>query len=123
MTKTVVTVEVPPPRDIQAVHATTARRVWLQYADGRAGEVDLTPMLRGPLFAAVRGDDALFAKVFVDDVGTLAWPDGADLVPEGLYELAAPHLLAPAPPPIRPSVASTPEGTEHDRRPAGRPEH
>ena len=82
----------PWPPDVQAVRTATGRTVWLQYADGTAGEVDLTPMLRGQLFAAVRDDDNLFAQVFVDENGTLAWPDGADLAPEVLRDLAAPRL-------------------------------
>lgn len=72
------------------------RRVWLEYTDCTAGEVDLTLLLRGPLFAAVRDDDTLFAQVFVDEAGTLAWPDGADLAPEVLHETAAPHLQVTA---------------------------
>lgn len=82
----------PWPPDVQAVRHVAGRTVWLQYADETAGEVDLTTMLRGPLFAAVLGDDDLFARVHVDENGTLAWPNGADLAPEVLRELAAPQL-------------------------------
>ena len=68
------------------------RTVWLQYADGTTGEVELTPLLKGQLFAAVRTDDDVFAQVFVDENGTLEWPEGTDLAPEVLHELAAPQL-------------------------------
>ncbi|WP_322972662.1 hypothetical protein [Cellulomonas fengjieae] len=49
-------------------------------------------MLQRQLLAAVRDDNGLFAQVVVDESGTLAWPDGADLAPEVLHKLAAPHL-------------------------------
>ncbi|MBO3084118.1 DUF2442 domain-containing protein [Cellulomonas sp. zg-ZUI188] len=68
------------------------RKLWLQYTDRTAGEVDLIPMLQRQLLAAVRDDNGLFAQVVVDESGTLAWPDGADLAPEVLHKLAAPHL-------------------------------
>jgi hypothetical protein len=80
------------PPDVRAVRPRSGRRVWLEYTDRRAGEVDLAPLLTGPLFAAVRDNDTLFAQVFVDEAGSLAWPDGADLAPEVLHEAAAPHL-------------------------------
>ncbi len=84
------------PPDVSAVRAMSGRRVWLEYVDGSAGEVDLDPLLVGTVLAAVRVDGALFAEVFVDEAGTLAWPDGSDLAPEVLYAAALPHLHVPA---------------------------
>jgi hypothetical protein len=86
----------PLPPDVRAVRTLTGRKVWLEYADGTAGEVDLTPLLAHPFLRRVRTDDDLFAKVFVDELGTLAWPDGTDLDPEGLHDLAAAHLRVTA---------------------------
>jgi hypothetical protein len=31
-------------------------------------------------------DPKFFAQVFVDDFGAVAWPNGADLAPDALYE-------------------------------------
>jgi Protein of unknown function (DUF2442) len=42
-------------------------------------------------------DPAYFARVAVDaEAGTISWPDGLDLAPEPLYELARSHPLVAA---------------------------
>jgi hypothetical protein len=60
-------------------------RLYLRYADGAAGEIDLAPLLRFTgVFEPLR-DPAYFALVRVDpDAGTIAWPNGADLCPDVL---------------------------------------
>ena len=48
-------------------------------------QLDVAPLLRGPVFDGVRTDDALFAQVAVDpEFGSLVWPTGADLCPDVL---------------------------------------
>lgn len=65
------------------------RRVRVEFTDGSAAEVDLLPLLRGPVFKEIRADRAAFAQVRVGAVGgCLEWPGGADLDPEVLYTLA-----------------------------------
>jgi hypothetical protein len=62
----------------------------LSFADGSRGSVDLSPWIVGSkgVFAALR-DPAVFAQVAVDRAaGTIVWPNGADLDPDVLYELA-----------------------------------
>ena len=59
-------------------------RVWLQFADGSNGEVDLAAEMWGEIFDPLRSP-AAFAAFRVD--GTLCWPNGADLAPEYLHEL------------------------------------
>ena len=64
--------------------------VELWFTDGSSGTVDLSPWIRGArgLFAALQ-DPAFFARVFVDqEAGTIAWPNGADLDPDVLFEAA-----------------------------------
>ena len=39
-------------------------------------------------------DPARFREVFVDDGGTVAWPNGVDLAPEILYSKVSGHPLA-----------------------------
>ena len=57
------------------------------FNDGEHQCVNLLPLLDGPVFEALR-DPAYFARVVVDPVlGTVVWPNGADLAPEALYEL------------------------------------
>jgi hypothetical protein len=58
----------------------------LTFADGLEGEVDVLAHLWGPVFAEAR-TPAGFAAVEVDaETGTIAWPGGADLAPDTLYE-------------------------------------
>ena len=60
-------------------------RLYLRYADGAAGEIDLAPLLQFTgVFEPLR-DPAYFALVRVDpDAGTIVWPNGADLCPDVL---------------------------------------
>lgn len=62
----------------------------LHFSDGRVGDVDLADRLRGPIFEPLR-DPERFAEAFVDDeLGTVAWPNGADVAPEFLYDALLP---------------------------------
>lgn len=60
--------------------------VELHFSDGTRKVVDLDPYLRGPVFEPLRANPALFAQLSVDDeLGTIVWPNGADLDPDVLY--------------------------------------
>jgi len=60
--------------------------VWLRFRDGTAGEIDLEPAFRGPVFEPLR-DPAYFRQFRIDaDFDTLVWPNGADFDPEFLYD-------------------------------------
>jgi hypothetical protein len=64
--------------------------VQLRFADGTGGSVDLSHWIRDSkgVFAALR-DPSVFESVTVDpEAGTIVWPNGADLDPDVLYELA-----------------------------------
>lgn len=60
--------------------------VWVRFSDGSGGEVDLAGELEGPIFEPLR--DPSYFRLFTLDPGlhTIAWPNGADLAPEFLYE-------------------------------------
>lgn len=60
-------------------------RLYVELADGRSGEVDMSSELWGPMFDPLR-DPALFARVTLDELGIPTWPNGADLAPEFLEE-------------------------------------
>ena len=61
--------------------------VELGFTDGSMKRVDLEPYLRGPVFQPLRDDPALFAAVRVDaELGTIVWPNGADICPDVLRE-------------------------------------
>ncbi len=65
--------------------------VWLRFEDGSEGEVDLSSELYGPVFEPLR-DLNYFSQVKVDpELGTIVWPNGADLAPEFLYEKVHVH--------------------------------
>lgn len=59
-------------------------RIDVSFADGATITVDLSEYLRGELFEPLR-DKRLFRKVKFDpELGTVVWPNGADLAPEFL---------------------------------------
>ena len=60
-------------------------RVRLEFTDGSEREVDLTPFLEGVIFEELKSDPELFRAVKVDhELGTLVWPNGADICPDVL---------------------------------------
>jgi len=74
---------------ITEVQALGARRVRLTLTDGESFELDLSEFLNGPIFEQVREDDAYFAQVRVDpELGTIVWPNGADIDPDVLIQRA-----------------------------------
>lgn len=79
------------PYEITAVEHLGGHRLRLTFADGLTGDVNLSERLRapnGPMFQPLE-DVSYFAQVAVDpDLGTVAWPNGADLAPDVLHELA-----------------------------------
>ena len=61
--------------------------VELEFDDGVSKQVDLSPLLNGPVFEPLK-DPAEFARVRLDaDAGTIVWPNQADIAPETLYLL------------------------------------
>lgn len=61
----------------------------LEFTDGTVGDVDLEPLIWGPVFEPHRSDPGFFRRVYLDEVsGTLAWPNDTDLDPDVLYALA-----------------------------------
>lgn len=59
-------------------------RLWLQYDDGAAGEVDLAHLAgRGVFRAWAR--PGVFEAVFIDEHGAVAWSEDLDLCPDSLY--------------------------------------
>ena len=67
-------------------------RLAVRFDDGTFGEIALRDRLFGPVFEPLRDPD-VFAQVFVDEFGAVAWPNGADLAPDALY--AQLHESAP----------------------------
>jgi hypothetical protein len=60
--------------------------VRLGFTDGTERTLDLDPYLRGPVFEPLRADPKLFGAVRVDpELGTIVWPNGADICPDVLH--------------------------------------
>jgi len=73
-------------RDVTRVKHLGEHRIWVRFDDGVEGELDLRPMLsfRG-VFAPLLQPD-YFSQVRVNsDLGTICWPNEADVDPVVLY--------------------------------------
>lgn len=75
--------------DVIQVEALDHYRLRLSFDDGTAGVVDIASMVPFEgVFAPLR-DFAFFEQVRVDaELGTIVWPNGADLDPGVLHERA-----------------------------------
>jgi hypothetical protein len=61
-------------------------RVYLAFSDGVEATVDFQRWLNGPVFEPLKST-RYFSQLFVEG-GGVAWPNGADIAPEALYEAA-----------------------------------
>jgi len=72
--------------DVIEVRYVRNHTLWLRFDDGTQGEVDISRSFKGPVFEPLR-DIEYFKQVIVSsDLGTIVWPNGADIAPETLYE-------------------------------------
>lgn len=72
--------------DVVEVRYVRDYTVWLRFQDGTTGEVDIAPSFKGPVFEPLR-DAEFFKQVRIDEeIGTIVWPNGADVAPETLYD-------------------------------------
>jgi hypothetical protein len=76
------------PYDIRSAEHLGGYRLRVGFADGTVRVIDLEAMLSGtigPVFEPLR-EKAFFALATVDpEIGTVVWPNGADLAPDVLY--------------------------------------
>lgn len=69
-------------------HASVVRHgvLELTFADGLSDVVEVLPRMWGPVFERARTKEG-FAEAYLDaESRTVAWPGGADLAPDTLYE-------------------------------------
>ena len=79
---------------IRAVQILEEFTVRLELTDGTTRTVDLEPYLHGPVFEPLRSDQTLFRQVRVDkELGTIVWPNGADIDPDVLIWRRLPAAL------------------------------
>jgi len=75
--------------DVTHVEVLKPYRLRLEFDDGTAGEVDISELVRfDGVFAPLRDPEA-FSQVRLDEeLGTIVWPNGADIDPFVLHEWA-----------------------------------
>ncbi len=66
------------------VKALSEYRIWLRYADGTEGEVNLSGLAGRGVFA-LWDDYRAFEDVRIGEHGEISWGDGIDLCPDTLY--------------------------------------
>jgi hypothetical protein len=76
----------PRTARIASVEVLGGFKLRLGFSDGLTREVDLEPELWGPVFEPLKRDPTLFRQVRVDpELGTIVWPNGADMDPDVLH--------------------------------------
>jgi hypothetical protein len=71
---------------VRSVTPLDSYKVRLTFTDQSEKIVDLAPYLLGPIFEPLKSNPDLFRAVAVDEqLGTIVWPNGADIDPDVLY--------------------------------------
>jgi hypothetical protein len=71
--------------DVIEARAVGGHVLWLRFEDGVEGRIDLSDLEFTGVFEPL-GDPLFFAKATVlSELGTVSWPNGADLDPDVLY--------------------------------------
>ena len=97
----------PDPFRPVAVEPRDGYRIWLRYADGVEGEVNLSHLVGKGVFAAWRHPD-FFAGVHIAAGDGIAWSEELDLCPDALYL----QITGKSPEDIWPALKEQPEGLD-----------
>jgi hypothetical protein len=74
------------PKEITQVEALQNHRLLVTFRDGERREIDIAHLVSFTGIFAPLQDPAYFRRVTVNpDLGTIVWPNGADLCPDVLY--------------------------------------
>ena len=88
-------------KDVVHVQPLDSYRLHLLFEDNVEGSVDISEIIGFTGVFAPLKDPAYFRQVRVDaDLGTICWPNQADIDPDVLYSLVAGEPI-PLPDPIR----------------------
>lgn len=73
-------------KDIVEVKVVGDTKLFLKFEDGKSGEVDLSEIIKFTGVFQNLNDPNFFKTVTVNpELGTITWPNGADLCPDVLY--------------------------------------
>ena len=63
--------------EVSELRVERGHRLWIRFADGVEGVVDLSSLVGRGVFALL-ADEAAFAGATIDEFGAVCWPNGAD---------------------------------------------
>lgn len=73
---------------VKEAHPVGGFVVRVRFSTDEVFDIDLHDQLAGSVFEPLR-DPGFFRRLYVDpDIETVVWPNGADVAPEFLYDLA-----------------------------------
>ena len=99
-------------KDLVEARAVGDHRLRLRFEDGVEGEIDVATLVPFDGVFAPLKDPAVFAGVTIArDLGTICWPNGADLDPDVLYA----KLKGEPAPDLTRRVAGAPVGSHLSR--------
>ena len=76
-------------KDVISVKPMESHRLYLTFEDGVAGDVNVTELVSWTGVFTPLAEQAYFEQVRVDtNLGTVVWPNGADLDPDALMRLS-----------------------------------
>jgi Protein of unknown function (DUF2442) len=70
---------------VTSVEVAADYRLRLSFDDGAAGEVDLSSRRRDGVFEAFADPNYFRLVSLEENLGTIVWPNGADIAPETLH--------------------------------------
>jgi hypothetical protein len=75
-------------KDISAVHPLSNYQLYLRFEDNQEGIINIQQQIKFKGVFSPLSDPDYFAQVAVNpELGTIQWPNGADLDPDVLYDL------------------------------------
>jgi Protein of unknown function (DUF2442) len=76
--------------EVSELRVEPGHRLWVRFADGVEGVVDLLSLVGRGAFALL-ADEAAFAGATIDEFGAVCWPNGADLAPDAMHAALKRH--------------------------------
>ena len=67
-----------------SVEARPSYRIWIRYADGEEGEIDLSHLIGRGVYKAW-DKPGFFDRVYITSYRAIAWDDEVELCPDALY--------------------------------------